>query len=135
MPSRYFRAISIYIIGVVLWLVLVSVLRLNCIVDIPLFIDSLWTKPSGEHLVVGLTGAIGFRVELDECETKLIYTARYYPDGMTGNYLTKNLTDIMDIDTLEEIASDNTSTTYADSSFKYVVYRTSDGASMRIFDK
>jgi hypothetical protein len=105
------------------------------VVDVPLFIDSLWIKQADDNLVVGLTGAIGFHAEFGDCEAKLIYTARYYPDGMTDDYQTKSLTDLVDVGTWEISTSDNISTTYVDSSYKYVVYHTSDDIYMGIFDK
>ncbi|VAW68252.1 hypothetical protein MNBD_GAMMA09-1764 [hydrothermal vent metagenome] len=124
-----------YVFGGACWFILLGILQARCIVNIPLYIDSLWVKPIGEGLVKNVIGATAFRVEGYGCEDQLIFVAQYYPNGMDGKTQIKSLASIVDVESWKKIESDTISTTYIDNSYKYVLFQTSDGVHMKVFQK
>jgi len=124
-----------YAMGVVCWLMLFAALKWHCTADILKTIDSLWLKKAGDGLVINLLGNLAFHADDYDCEEQFIYSAHYYPNGMDGEYKISNLTDTIDMVSWKKVDSDAISTTYVDKSFKYIVYSTSDGVYMRIFQK
>lgn len=124
-----------YAFGTACWLLLFAILKWSCTGDIIKKIDSLWLKKIDNDLVVNLIGDLAFHAEYYDCDEQFIYTAHYYPNGMDGKYKVSRLTNTIDIGSWKTIDSDTISTTYIDKSFKYIVYRTSDGIYMRIFQK
>jgi len=135
MLKKYISFVFLYVLGTLCWLLLFSALQSRCITNVPLLLDGLWTKELSENFVQGITGAIAFRIQNYGCGNKYIYTARYYPNGVSGEYETKTLTSIVNLNTWKEISSDTTSTTYVDAKYKYILNSTSDGVFIRIFDK
>jgi hypothetical protein len=129
------RGVVSYALGILCWMVLISVLKLACIVNIPFFVDGLWTKEIHENFVENLSGEIAFRADTFGCEDAYLYTANYYPHGVSDTFETKTLTSVVDISTWKTVGEDNISTTYVDENYKYVLYHTSDGVFIRIFDK
>ncbi len=128
------NTISIYSLGVALWLVVIAMLQMFCIVNIPQMVDRLWTKPVGKGFSKNILGTLSFQPISNACHQQLIYSTSYYPEGMTGGYTAKAIDSLVDIDSWNIIASDSASTTYTDKNYKYMVYRTSDGVYMRIFN-
>lgn len=135
MAKKYITNGLLYAAGSLTWIVIFFALKAWCMVDIPLLVDGLWTTRINDQLVKNLTNSIAFRTRIIPCDDKYIFTARYYPDGVSGNYAPKTLTSIIDLPSWKELETDNISTTYIDTKHKYVVYSTSDGIYMRIFDK
>ena len=135
MIKKYITNGLLYTAGSITWIILFFLLKLWCILDIPLLVDGLWTTRINDQLVKNLTNSIAFRTQIMKCDDKYIFTAKYYPDDVSGNFEAKSLTSIVDIASWMEIESDNISTTYADIRHKYIVYNTSDGIYMRVFDK
>ena len=126
---------ALYTVGSLAWIIIFFSLKGWCIIDIPLLVDGLWTSSINNQLVRNLSNSIAFRTRITECDDKYIFTARYYPDGVSGNFETKSLTSIVDIPSWKERGSDSISTTYTDIKYKYILYNTSDGIYMRVFDK
>lgn len=135
MVKKYIRIIASYALGALCWIVLISVLKLACIVNIPLFVDGLWTEEIHENFIRNLSGEIAFRADTFGCEDTYLYTANYNPHGVSDAFETKTLTSVVDIDTWKAVGEDTISTTYVDKHYKYVLYHTSDGVFIRIFDK
>lgn len=135
MVKKYVKHIVSHAIGTLCWIVVISVLKLTCIINIPWLVDGLWTKAIHENFVESLTGEIAFRADTFGCEDTYLYTANYYPQGVGDTYETKTLKSVVDLTSWKVVAEDNISKTYVDSTFKYVLYHTSDGVYMRIFDK
>lgn len=135
MPKRTLRLAVAHLAGVAFWLVLAAGLKASCLVDLPRAIDSLWTERIADHLVKNLLGAIALHAPGDRCDERLFYTARYYPNGMTGEYATQSLRSLVEVDSWQLVGSDHISTTYTDRAHRYVIYRTSDGVSLRVFDR
>lgn len=133
--KKYAYVVFIYLAGIVSWLVLFSILQSRCIINIPLAIDSLWLDKLNEDLVKNMNSAIAFDASDYGCDSRLIYTAQYYANGMNGESENMNLTNAIDIKSWKEIESDSTTITYIDSSYKYVLYHNSDGINMRVFRK
>jgi|GEM_PF-3685315 len=132
---KYFKIIAYNILGIFFWLVVFTLLKINCIVDIPGQIDMLWTKQIGKGFIVSLTGDIAFKTEIDKCKDWLIYNATYSPNDADKHDVVKNLTTTVDIDSWTRTEINPPVMVYEDKSFKYVVYNNSDGVYMRIFDK
>ncbi len=132
--KKLYPVISI-IFGSVAWLLLFGLLRLLCVVNIPLFLDSLWVEEVEEGLVRNIVGEIAFQADGYGCEDRLIFNAPFYPDGMNGDSESRSLTQMIDLSSWQRIGSDSLSTTYADNSYRYVLYHTSDEINMRIFLK
>ena len=126
---------ALYTVGSLAWIIIFFSLKAWCIIDIPLLVDGLWTSSINNQLVKNLSNSIALRTRITECDDKYIFTARYYPDDVSGNFETKSLTSIVDIPSWKEQGSDSISTTYTDIKYKYIVYNTSDGIYMRVFDK
>ena len=134
MLKKFITHGALYTAGSLAWIIIFFSLKAWCIIDIPLLIDGLWTSGINNQLVRNLSNSIAFRTRITECDDKYIFTARYYPDGVSGNFETRPLTSTVDIPSWKELESDSISTTYVDIRHKYVVYNTSDGIYMRVFD-
>lgn len=135
MYKKYFKRIIYYAFGALCWIVLISILKLACVINIPFIIDGLWAKEVQDDFTENIVGEIAFRADKFGCENTFLYTAKYYPQGVSDNYETKTLTSVVDINSWKAIAEDNISATFVDNNFKYVLYHTSDGVFIRIFDK
>ena len=135
MLKKFITHGALYTVGSLAWIIIFFSLKAWCIIDVPLLVDDLWTSSINNQLVRNLSNSIAFRTRITECDDKYIFTARYYPDGVSGNFETKSLTSIVDIPSWKERGSDSISTTYTDIKYKYIVYNTSDGIYMRVFDK
>ena len=135
MLKKFITHGALYTVGSLAWIIIFFSLKGWCIIDIPLLVDGLWTSNINNQLVRNLSNSITFRTRITECDDKYIFTARYYPDGVSGNFETKSLTSIVDIPSWKERGSDSISTTYTDIKYKYILYNTSDGIYMRVFDK
>lgn len=137
MVIKYIKTAASYFCGALLWMVFISLLKLYCIVNVPLLVEGLWTEKVNEYLVKNLTGAIAFDASESWCEGRYIYTARYYPGGQDDMHETKPLSSMVDITSWEKVekASDTTTTTFVDNKYKYVLHYVSDGIFMEIFDK
>jgi hypothetical protein len=133
--KKYVYVVFIYLTGTICWLVLFSILQSRCIINVPLAIDSLWLDKLNENLVKSMSGDIAFDASDYGCDSRLIYTAQYYANGMNGESEKMKLADAVDIKSWKEIESDSTTTTYIDSYYRYVLYHNSDGINMRIFRK
>lgn len=135
MHKKYLKTLVAYLAGVLIWLVLISVLQVRCVLNLPLLIDELWTSQINNELVTNLIGEIAYQVDASDCDGKLIYLARYYPDGVDGEYQHRTLTSMVDASSWQEVSSDSISMTYVDNRYRYVLYSTSDGIQMKVFDK
>jgi hypothetical protein len=134
MIKKYITTGLLYTAGSLTWIIIFFSLKAWCVVDIPLLADGLWTTRINDQLVKNLTNSIAFRTQNMNCDDKYIFTAKYYQEGVSGNFETRPLTSIVDIPSWKELESDSISTTYVDIRHKYVVYNTSDGIYMRVFD-
>ena len=135
MVKKYIKLILAYAFGALCWIVLISILKLTCIINIPWLVDGLWAKDIHENFIENLTGGIAFRADKFGCENAYLYTANYYPQGVGDTFETKTLTSVVDPNSWKAVGEDNISTTYVDKNYKYVLYHTSDGVFIRIFNK
>ena len=133
--KRHISNFFLYAFGAMCWFVLLGIMQSRCILNIPSYIDSLWVKPVGEGLVKNLMGATAFHAVGYQCEDKLIFVAKYYPDGVGDDYQMRSLSGMVDVDSWKKIKSDTVSTTYADNSHEYVLFQNSDGVHMKVFQK
>ncbi len=135
MRKNYIKTVILYTFGVLAWFIIISMLKHSCIVNIPFIIDGLWTKEINEYFVENLTGSIAFKADQYGCDNTYIQIANHYLDGMSGEYESKPLNSIIDISSFKELESDTISITYGDIDHTYVLYKTSDGVYMNIFNK
>ena len=131
---KYISNGMLYAAGLLGWLIIFFSLKTYCIIDIYLLVDGLWTTRINDELVENLTNSIAYRTQNIDCDNVYIFTARYYPDGVDGNPEIKSLTSMIDIKSWKETDSDTISTTYTDSKHEYVVFKTSDGNYMSVYD-
>lgn len=135
MIIKYLKIAVSYLFGALLWMVLISLFKLYCIVNVPLLVEGLWTEEVNEHFVENLTGAIAFDASESWCQGRYIYTARYYPGGRDDRHETRSLSSMVDIESWKKVEKDATTTTYADKNYRYELHSVSDGMFMEIFDK
>jgi hypothetical protein len=95
----------------------------------------LWTKPINNQLTLNLIGSVAFRTSGLNCDEKYIYLVNYYPDGESGNHQSRTLTSLVDLDTWRQVSSDALSAIFTDKSHQYILYNTSDGVYMKVFNK
>jgi hypothetical protein len=132
-----FKSLMMLFIGALFWLMLVSALQRFCVINIPWHVERLWTDEMGKNFVKNMVGDVAFHVDPKDysCNYQFIYSARYYPNGAGSDSESVTLTDVVDIDSWREIASEAASTTYSDRSHEFVLYNNSDGVYMGVFDK
>ena len=135
MMTKYVKSAVSYFFGALLWMVFISLLKLYCIVNVPLLVEGLWTEKVNDYFIKNLTGAIAFDASQSWCEGRYIYTARYYPGGQDDMHETKSLSSMVDIESWEEVEKSAETTTYMDKKYKYVLHYVSDGIFMEIFNK
>jgi hypothetical protein len=135
MIIRYIKTAVSYFFGALLWMVLISLLKLYCIVNVPLLVEGLWTEKINEYFVKNLMSAIAFDASDSWCDGRYIYTARYYPGGQDDMHETKSLSSMVDIGSWEKVKEASSTTTYQDNNYRYVLHNVSDGIFMEIFDK
>ncbi len=135
MYKKYIKPVIIYLLGVMLWMVFISVLELTCTLKVTTLVDGLWTKKLNEYFVENLAGAIAFDASNYGCDGRYIYMAKYYPGDQYETSKSKSLSSVVDIDSWRKVDRSSGTTTYIDSNYKYVVKQTSDGVTMEIFDK
>ena len=131
------KCILLYFGAVLVWFVLFSTLKKSCIVSIPWNIEKLWSEQIDKDFIKNLAGEIAFHATPFDymCGYRFIYTAEYYPNGVSSDYKLVSLTDSVDLGSWKEIESDSATTTYTDNSYRYILYNNSDGIYMGIFDK
>lgn len=135
MLIHYLKICIKYLPGILFWLLLLSVLRIYCIWNGPPIIDGLWTRQINDHLTANLIGSVAYQTSGLNCDDKYIYLANYYPNGIDKQSEIRSLTSLIDPDTWQQITSDTITTTYADRYHRYILYSTSDGVSMKVFEK
>lgn len=133
-----FKNILSYFAGTIFWVVLFSVLKLSCIVNVPWLIEGLWVDEVSDHFVRNLIGAVALDASPENypCEQVYIYRAEYYSGGVgRDEHKRLSLTDVVDISSWEEVDASTAITTYVDNSYRYLLHNNSDGVYMEIFDK
>jgi hypothetical protein len=135
MYKKYIKPGINYLLGVMFWMVFISVLELTCTLKVTTLVDGLWTKKLNEYFVENLVGAIAFDASKYGCDGRYIYTAKYYPGDQYEMSESKSLSSVVDIDSWRKVDRSSGTTTYIDSNYKYIVKQTSDGVAMEIFDK
>ena len=135
MYKKYIKTAIIYFLGVVFWMVFISVLELTCALNVTTLVDGLWAKKINEYFVENLTGAIAFDASNYGCDGRYIYAAKYYPGDQYRTSESKSLSSVVDMGSWKKVERSSGTTTYIDSNYKYVVKQTSDGVIMEIFDK
>lgn len=134
MYKKLFKTFSIYLGGIIFWIIIISVLRVYCIFNLPLFIDGLWNKKINDELSVNFLGSVAYQFTGLDCNNSLIYIVHYYPEDMSGDSQNRTLTSLIDLNTWHMDSSDDISITYLDKNHRYVLYNNSDGVSMKVFD-
>jgi hypothetical protein len=135
MYKKYIKPGINYLLGVMFWMVFISVLELTCTLKVTTLVDGLWTKKLNDYFVENIAGAIAFDASKYGCDGRYIYTAKYYPGDQYEMSESKSLSSVVDIDSWRKVDRSSGTTTYIDSNYKYIVKQTSDGVAMEIFDK
>jgi hypothetical protein len=124
-----------YLAGILLWFIVLSVLQAYCIWNGPRIIDGLWTEPINNQLTSNLIGSVAYRTSGMKCDDKFIYLVRYYPDDESEKYQSRSLSSLIDTGTWQHVSSDAVTTVFTDKSHQYILYNTSDGVYMKVFNK
>lgn len=128
------KIVSLNALLVIGWMLLFKVLYFHNNIDVWARIDSLWLTQVGDDLATNITGNLAYTFNTENGNGRVIYNAQYYPDGINSNPSIKHLVDMVDLSSWGKVSSDSVSITYNDKNFTYIVYKNSDGISMRIFN-
>ncbi len=124
--------------GVLCWLIVLGLLKTQCVFDLSSVVDGLWMNELQGDLVENALGDVALHVERGRCVDTYIYVARYYPDGidgMTGRREYRNLSSLVDQETWRVDGWDSITTTYLDAKYRYVLYTISDGEFINVEDR
>jgi hypothetical protein len=131
--------VSKYAVGVLAWLVVFVILKMQCVFNVDSYTDGLWQKELHDGLVENLIGNIAYRAEDGYgdfgCGDKYIYTVLYKSgkQGDEGKY--KSLTSLVDVQSWKINSQQGIFTYFIDSKHKYTLRYISDGTDITAVDK